>query len=143
MFSQPVRSILERRKLLTAAPQTTVSRAAKTMATKQVGAVLIVKDERLVGIFTERDALCRVLARGLEPGEVHLADVMTPDPKTIGPEKSFGHALLLMWENGFRHLPVVEHGKLLGIVCARDALDPDMEDFVSEERRRKYFVETR
>ena len=143
MFSQPVRSLLERRKLLTAAPRTTVSRAAKTMATKQVGAVLIVKDERLVGIFTERDALCRVLARGLEAGEVHLADVMTPDPKTIGPEKSFGHALLLMWENGFRHLPVVEHGKLLGIVCARDALDPDMEDFVSEERRRKYFVETR
>jgi CBS domain-containing protein len=143
MFTQPVRSLLERRKLLTASPHTTVSRAAKTMASKQVSAVLVVEDEALVGIFTERDALCRVLARGLEPSEVALADVMTPAPKTIEPHKSFGHALLIMWENGFRHLPVVEHGKLLGVVCARDALDPDMEDFVSEERRRKHLVETR
>lgn len=143
MFSQPVRSVLNRRKLLTAAPATTVSRAAKTMAAKQVGAVLVVDEDQLVGIFTERDALCRVLARGLEPSEVPLEDVMTRTPKTIEPNKSFGHALLIMWENGFRHLPVVEGGRILGVVCARDALDPDMEDFVSEERRRKHLVETR
>ncbi len=143
MFSQSVRSILERRKMLTATPDTTVSRAAKTMASKQVGAVLVMEDEHLVGIFTERDALCRVIARGLDPGETHLADVMTRDPKTIEPQKSFGHALLIMWENGFRHLPVVDRGKVLGVVWARDALDPDMEDFVSEERRRKHLVETR
>lgn len=143
MFSQPVKSLLDRRKLLTAAPQTTVSRAAKAMASKQVSAVLVVEDEHLIGIFTERDALCRVIARGLEPSEVVLADVMTRDPKTIEPQKSFGHALLIMWENGFRHLPVVEKGKVLGVVCARDALDPDMEDFISEERRRKHLVGTR
>jgi CBS domain-containing protein len=143
MFTQPVRSLLERRKLLTAAPTTTVSRAAKAMASKHVGAVLVVEDERLLGIFTERDALCRVLARGLEPSEIQLAAVMTHDPKTIEPNKSFGHALLIMWENGFRHLPVVDQGKILGVVCARDALDPDMEDFISEERRRKHLVETR
>lgn len=143
MFSQPVRSILERRKLLTAPPSTTVSRAAKTMASKQVGAVMVVEDDKLIGIFTERDALTRVLARGLDPTELTLADVMTPSPKTIEPNKSFGHALLIMWENGFRHLPVVERGKLLGVVWARDALDPDMEDFVSEERRRQHLVETR
>lgn len=143
MFSQPVRSLLDRRKLLIAAPTTTVSRAAKTMASKQVGAMLVVDEDRLVGIFTERDALCRVIARGLEPTEVQLADVMTPNPKTIEPGRSFGHALLTMWENGFRHLPVVDGGKILGVVCARDALDPDMEDFVSEERRRKHLVDTR
>lgn len=143
MFSQTVRSILERRKLLTAPPSMTVSRAAKTMASKHVSAVMVVAQDQLIGIFTERDALTRVIARGLDPTEITLADVMTPAPKTIEPTKSFGHALLIMWEGGFRHLPVVESGKLLGVVCARDALDPDMEDFVSEARRRQHLVETR
>lgn len=143
MFGQPVSRVMERRKLLLASAQTSVDKAAKMMASKRVGAVLVVEGERLVGIFTERDALFRVLARGLAPEETPLAAVMTPDPKTIAPDKSFGHALLLMHEGGFRHLPVVENGKPIGIVSARDALDPDLEEFVSEERRRKYLQETR
>lgn len=143
MFGQPVSRVMERRKLLLASAQTSVGKAAKMMASKQVGAVLVVEGERLVGIFTERDALFRVLARGLAPEETPLAAVMTPDPKTIAPDKSFGHALLLMHEGGFRHLPVVENGKPVGIVSARDALDPDLEEFVAEERRRKYLQETR
>jgi CBS domain-containing protein len=134
---------MERRKLLLAAPQTSVSQAARLMAGKQVGAVLVVEGERLVGIFTERDALFRVIARGLEPKETPLAAVMTPEPKTIAPEKSFGHAMLLMHEGGFRHLPVVENGKPIGIVSARDALDPDLEEFVFEERRRRHIERTR
>jgi len=68
---------------------------------------------------------------------------MTREPKTIAPDRSFGHAMLVMQENGFRHLPVIEGGKLVGIVSARDALDPDLEDFVSEERRRKHLEATR
>ena len=62
---------------------------------------------------------------------------MTIRPQTVDPEKSFGYALLLMHENGFRHLPVVEDDKLLGIVSARNALDPDLEEFVAESQRRK------
>lgn len=143
MFGQPVKSVMERRRLLLAAPQTRVSRAARLMASKQVGAVLVVEGERLIGIFTERDALFRVLARGLDPNETTLAAVMTPEPKTIAPDKSFGHAMLLMHEGGFRHLPVVENGKPIGIVSARDALDPDLEEFVSEERRRRHIERTR
>lgn len=143
MFSQPVNSIMERRKLLIAAPTTTVLAAAKSMADKKVGAILVVEGDRLVGIFTERDALFRVLARGLAPETTLLADVMTREPKTIASGKSFGHAMLLMHEGGFRHLPVVEGGKPIGIVSARDALDPDLEEFVFEERRRKHLEETR
>jgi CBS domain-containing protein len=143
VISQPVKAFMERRKMLTVAPQVSVSKAAKMMASKKVGAVLVVEDNRLLGIFTERDALFRVIACGLEPSTTHLSEVMTPQPRTITPEKSFGHAMLLMHENGFRHLPVVEGGKPIGIVSARDALDPDLEEFAAEESRRKHFIDTR
>lgn len=138
MFSQRVRSVMERKKLLTAAPQTTVSQAAKLMAKKNVGAVMVVEGERLIGIFTERDALTRVIAQGRDTRTTRLAEVMTTAPKTVDPDKSFGFALLLMYEHGFRHVPVVEKDKLIGIVSSRNALDPDLEEFVAEAQRRKH-----
>ena len=141
MFSQPVRSIMERRKFVTAPPTTTVRQASDLMARKQVGAVLVVEQERLLGIFSERDAVFRVIARGLDPATTTLSQVMTPEPKTIKPNNTFGYAMTLMHENGFRHLPVVDDGKPVGIVSARSALDPDLEEFVCEERRRKRFKE--
>jgi CBS domain-containing protein len=143
MFDQPVRTVMQRRKLLTAEPHASVRQAAKMMAAKKVGAVLVVEQDRLLGIFTERDALYRVIAPGLDPDRTPLGDVMTPSPRTVAPEKSFGHAMLLMHENGFRHLPVVRDGKPVGIVSARSALDPDLEEFTAEERRRKHLLETR
>jgi len=129
---------MERKKLLTAPPETTVSKAAKLMASKNVGAVMVVENERLVGIFTERDAVFRVMAKGLDAQATKLAEVMTNEPQTVDPDKSFGYALLMMHENGFRHVPVIENGKPIGIVSARNALDPDMEEFVSEAQRRKH-----
>ena len=138
MFSQRIRSVMERKKLLVAPPQTTVSNAAKLMAKKNVGAVMVVEDERLIGIFTERDVVFRVIAQGRDSHTTALADVMTTAPYTVDPERSFGYALLLMHENGFRHVPVVEEGKLIGIVSARNALDPELEEFVAEAQRRKH-----
>jgi len=138
MFSQRIRSVMERKKILTAPPETTVSKAAKLMAKKNVGAVMVVEKERLIGIFTERDAVFRVMAQGLDAKSTALADVMTSAPQTVDPDKSFGFALLMMHENGFRHVPVIENGKPIGIVSARNALDPDMEEFVSEAQRRKH-----
>jgi len=138
MFDQPVRSVMEHKKFLTAAPETSVSSAAIMMEDKNVGAVMVVENERLVGIFTERDAVFRVIAQGRDAQTTLLADVMTSAPHTVDPDKSYGHALLLMQENGFRHVPVIENGKPIGIVSSRNALDPDMEEFVSEEQRRKH-----
>lgn len=138
MFSQRIRSVMERKKLVTAPPETTVSKAAKLMASKNVGAVMIVENERLIGIFTERDALVRVIAKGRDTQTTLLADVMTPEPQTVDPDKSFGYALLMMYEHGFRHVPVIENGKPIGIVSSRNALDPDLEEFVSEAQRRKH-----
>jgi CBS domain-containing protein len=138
MFDLPIRDLMEQEKLLTALPETTVTDAAKLMASKNVGAIVIVERETLVGIFTERDAVFRVLARKLDPDSTHLRDVMTFEPKTLDPTKSYGHALVLMQENGFRHVPVVEGGRLIGIVSSRNALDPDLEEFTSEQRRREH-----
>ena len=143
MFSERVRTVMERKRLLTAPPEITVSKAAKKMARRKVGAVMVVDHDSLVGIFTERDAVFRVVARGRDAQTTRLADVMTPAPQTVDPDKSFGYALLLMYENGFRHLPVIENGKLIGIVSARNALDPDLEEFVSESHRRKQILRER
>ena len=138
MFSQRIRSVMNRKKILTAPTETTISKAAKLMADKNVGAVMVVENERLVGIFTERDAVFRVIARGRDAQTTRLADVMTTGPQTVDPDKSFGYALLMMHENGFRHVPVIENGKPIGIVSSRNALDPEMEEFVSEAQRRKH-----
>jgi CBS domain-containing protein len=137
MLDEPIRNVMDRKKVLIAAPQTSVSTAARQMAGKRVSAVMVVEDKQLVGIFTERDAVFRVLAKGRDPGDTRLADVMTPNPMTVSPGESFGYALMLMYEHGFRHVPVVENGAPIGIVSARNALDPELEEFESEARRRK------
>ena len=137
MFSQKIKSVMEKTDLLTAPPDTTVSTASKLMAARNVGAVMVVEQERLIGIFTERDVVYRVIACGLDVQTTKLAEVMTAAPKTVDPEKTYGFALLMMHENAFRHVPVIENGKPVGIVSSRNALDPDMEEFVSEAERRK------
>ncbi len=140
MYSQRLKSVMQPKKLLTAPPETSVAEAARLMQKKGVGAVLIVEGKRLVGVFTERDAVFRVIAKGLDPQATTVRDVMTSDPRTAGPNDSFGRALAMMHENGFRHVPVVENGEPIGIVSARYALDPDMEEFVAETQRRKAFL---
>lgn len=143
MFSQRVRYVMEQKRLLTASPEVTVSDAAKRMADRKVGAIMVVEGESLVGIFTERDALVRVMAPDRDAKTTRLADVMTPAPKTIAPDKSFGYALLMMYENGFRHVPVVEDGRLIGVVSARNALDPELEELLAESARRERILRER
>lgn len=138
MFDQHIRNIMEQKKFLTAPPETTVSHAARLMADKNVGAILVVENERLVGIFSERDAVFRVIAQGRDAKTTLLTEVMTAAPKTLEPGKSYGHALLLMQENGFRHVPIIENGRPIGIISSRNAMDPDLEEFVFEARRREH-----
>ena len=137
MPQRPIRNVIAKQKILTATAEITVVDAARLMKKKSVGAVMVVKDNgRLAGIFTERDAVFRVLAEGRDPKTTRLSDVMTPEPQTITPEKPFGHALLMMYESGFRHVPVVENGKPVGMVSARDVLGPELQEFESELQRR-------
>lgn len=137
MLGMAIRDVLEPRKLIVAAPQATVSEAARAMAEANVGAIVVVEEGRLAGIFTERDALVRVIAAGLDPARVRLLEVMTPEPTTAAPDETLGYALLVMYEKGFRHLPIVEHGRPVGVLSARHALDPDLEEFAAEAERRR------
>jgi CBS domain-containing protein len=139
VLSQPVREIIGRCDAVIASPRTSVQQAAELMARRHVGAVMVVDHDQLIGIFSERDAVVRVVARGLEPSLTLLADVMTREPVTVAPERSFGHAMAVMHAHGCRHLPVVEDGRPIGIVSARNALDPEIEEFVCEQRRRHNF----
>ena len=130
MQDRTIRAIIEDQELLTAVAGTSVSEAARRMKQRQVGAILVVENDTLAGIFTERDALFRVVAEGRDPNKTLLADVMTRNPKTIHPDQPFGRALGIMHEGRFRHVPVVEDGRPMGMVSARDALGPELEDFV-------------
>jgi CBS domain-containing protein len=120
-----IAEILRRRPLVSADPEMTVREAAKLMADERIGALPVVKDGRLAGIFTERDALVRVIARGLDPEATLLAEVMTADPVTIDARRPLKHALQMMIDGSFRHVPVVEDGRVVGMVSARDALGPE------------------
>lgn len=140
MPQRTLRTIVANQKILaTAQPKTTVREAARLMEQTRVGALLVVDRGRLVGIFTERDALFRVIAEGLDPEHTPLSTVMTLDPVTVHPDQPFLYALHLMYEHGFRHVPVAEdNGKPLGIVSARDALAFEEQEFEASLKRREH-----
>ena len=121
-----LRSIVAGQTPVTVSGATTVADAARMMKRSNVGALLVVERSRLVGIFTERDALFRVLAEGRSPALTRVEDVMTAQPQTIHPDEPFVRALRTMHEGKFRHLPVVEFERPLGMVSVRDALDEDL-----------------
>jgi CBS domain-containing protein len=137
MPNRTIREIVANQKVVTAPAIATVDAAARLMRRKHVGAVLVVEKGHLVGIFTERDALFQVMAAGRDPRTTRLSEVMTHNPQSIHPDKSFGHAMLIMYEGGFRHVPVVENGHPLGVVSARDAFGPELQEFESEIRNRE------
>jgi CBS domain-containing protein len=132
MTHRTIRSIIEQQDLVTAPGDTTIIDAARLMKESSVGALMVVEEGKLAGVFTERDALFRVIAEGRDVQSTQVADVMTRNPQTIHPDKPFGDALHVMYEGGFRHVPVVEDGRPVGMISARDALGPELEDFVYE-----------
>jgi len=141
MSQRSIRTIIENQQILTAPSTTTVSDAARLMRDQKTGALMVCDKKRLVGMFTERDALFRVTAEQGDPKTTVLADVMTADPQTIGPDKPLGHALHMMYEGGFRYVPVIENGHPIGMVSAHDALGPELKEFVAEMDERENIAE--
>jgi CBS domain-containing protein len=114
------------RELLTVGPEEPLGEAARRMAGRGVGAVLVMEGERLVGILTERDML-RAVAEGFKE-EAKVSDWMTRHPETIEASDSTEHAAALMIHGGFRHLPVLEEGSVAGIVSIRDLMRVALQD---------------
>jgi CBS domain-containing protein len=113
--------IIRNQKPLTLVPSTTVHEAARHVREREVGAVLVVGDDsRLTGIFTGRDAISRVLAEGKNPRRTTLAEVMTINPDTMPSTHRAIEALRLMQDAHYRHLPIVDDGRVVGIVSRGD-----------------------
>ncbi len=121
MLNRTIRSVIEGQTLVTLTPDMSIRHAAIIMAEHRIGAAPILEGGSLIGIFTERDMMTRVVAAGLDVDATRLGQVMTKHPETIQASRPVVHALHIMHEGGFRHLPVMEHGQVVGVISARDA----------------------
>ena len=120
-------------------PDQVVADAASVMSSRKVGAVLVVEQDRLVGIFSERDLLRRVCAKGRSLDKTPLREVMTPDPVTASPGEGRLTAVAKMQRAGCRHLPVVVDGAIIDMISMRDLLFVELEEREAEiESLRKY-----
>jgi CBS domain-containing protein len=106
----------------------TVQQACESMAQHQIGALIILDGEQVVGIFTERDLLTRVVAQGLEAHQTRVGEVMSTELIMISPTETHAACLEKMQRAHCRHLPVVSDGRLMGIVSLRDLLQVELEE---------------
>jgi CBS domain-containing protein len=137
MSARTIRSIIEGQELITAPKSMPVGEAARLMKQHKVGAILVVDGDKLVGVFTERDALFRVVAEGRDAATTELGAVMTQNPRTVSADSLFSLALQMMYEGGFRNVPVIDNGRPVGLVSARDALGPELKEFIYEVLRQE------
>jgi len=114
--------------LLTVDPSAAVTEVAKRMVAKDVGAVLVFDEGAICGILTERDVL-RAVADGIDDATL-VRDRMTANPETLDADDTTEHAAVLMIHGGFRHLPVVEQGEVVGVLSIRDLMRVVLEDSV-------------
>ena len=118
--------VIEGRPLFHVDPTDTVRKAVRTMSDKNVGCIAVIDDgDRLVGLFSERDVLTRIVAEGRDPDQTLVANVMTKDLIVVDPSETVNDALTKMHERNFRHLPVVKSGQLIGMISIRDLLKVD------------------
>lgn len=132
MPTRTLQSIVSQRPLVVGTPGMTIHDAAVAMRANGVGSVVIESQGGLAGIFTERDLLNRVVAAGRDPASTTLGEVMTTDVVGLEGDKPLSYALHLMHQNNFRHVPVLQQGKPIGMVSARDALGIEWQQFQRE-----------
>jgi CBS domain-containing protein len=123
-----IKSVVQGREVVAVTPSTSVHAAARLMADRQIGAVAVVDDERLVGIFTERDVLVRIVAADRNPSETSIADVMSTQLCVAEAKESYETCLERMHQAHVRHLLVLDQGRLAGIVSLRDLMAVDLDE---------------
>ena len=114
----------------TVAPTASVFDAVKFMAEKNIGALLVMQGERIAGIVTERDYARKIILMGRTSKETPVSDIMTSEVMYVRPDQTSDECMALMTENRIRHLPVVDHGKLIGLISIGDLV----KDIISEQR---------
>lgn len=133
--------IAKPQELVLVSGEMTVRDAVQLMAMRRIGAVMIGEGQTLFGIFTERDLMTKVVAPGRDPNTVKLGEVMTGKPNTIQPGETAGDALQRMQKGGYRHLPVVDNGRLIGMVSVRDLYAAVLAELEDELQDREAFIQ--
>jgi CBS domain-containing protein len=118
----------------------TVQETVRAMVELNIGAVPVLHNGKLVGIFSERDLMKRVVAEGCDPQSTCLAEVMTDDPLTVSTTEEVESCMALMRRHNFRHLPVCHEGQLVGIVSLRDILLHDLDEKQDEVRMMRAYI---
>jgi CBS domain-containing protein len=116
----------------TIAPTATVYDALKLMAEKNIGGLVVAESGKIAGLVTERDYARKVVLLAKSSKEIPVSEIMTAQVKCVGPERTSEECLAIMTENRFRHLPVLEQGKLIGLVSIGDLV----KDVISEQKFR-------
>lgn len=140
------------RRIHAVAPDAMVAEAVRRMVEEAIGALLVIGDHELLGIFTERDVLARVISLNLDPSQTRIRQVMTPEPLCLRPTTPIGEALKIAAGGGYRHFPVVENDRLVGLVSVRDLMswlvraqqdqiDGLIQSMRSQYRRKRYLVD--
>jgi CBS domain-containing protein len=138
MRNRRIRDIIGPQKLAVVKPDETVREGARKMVASNVAAMLVVDaGGKLVGIFTERDMLRRVVAEGRDPDRTEVAKVMTARPHVVSPDTTGVEAMRIMQELRVRHLPVAADGRALGIVSIRDFLGAEADEVRREQKNRE------
>jgi CBS domain-containing protein len=118
----------------------TVLEVASMMVEHNIGAVPVLQDGRLTGIFSERDLMSRVVVAGKDPAHTAVKEVMTDDPLTVAPNDPLETCMTLMKRHGFRHLPVCAGRELKGVVSLRDILLHDLDEKDDEVRMMRAYL---
>lgn len=132
--------VMRSRRLLTAHPGDAVYDVARRMTAARVGAVTVLDEDRLVGVFSERDLMTRVVVPGLDPETTRLGDVMTREVVTAELNEDRDSCLDKMQRTGCRHLPVLVQGRVLAMISIRDLLWDEIEEQVEEIRQLRAYV---
>ncbi|MEY4736405.1 MAG: hypothetical protein RL302_724 [Pseudomonadota bacterium] len=109
-------------------PQDSVFDALKRLADHNVGAMVVMDGTQLAGIFSERDYTRKIALAGRSSKDTPVKDIMTPDVLTVSPQTSTNDCMVLMSQKKIRHLPVVDGGKVLGMISIRDIMDDIIKD---------------
>jgi CBS domain-containing protein len=131
----PIYDLVKDRRVYSIEADSTVLEGARFMMEHRIGALPVLRNGELVGIFSERDIMNRVVALGRLPGTTKISEVMTANPKAVSVDETVENCLYLMREFGFRHLPIVDGKELKGLVSSRDILLRYISQKESEERR--------
>jgi predicted transcriptional regulator len=115
-------------------PDVSVTECVREMNERRIGAMLVMEDERLLGIFTERDAITKVLGAGLQPNNTRISAVMSQNPVCVTPATTLDEAMAIVTNQRIRHLPVTQNGKVLGMVSSGDLTHWLVEDRSGEIR---------